>query len=160
MWLGHRDSPNQTLIRDPALIDPLAAASTSYPGGHNEGFGDTFKQLFRDFYHSIETGEYANHPTYPTFEDGHHEILVCDAILTKPHEAKLGPGCLAQRSQREIDSLETTTESTSAHCTSAFWRAIIANSCRAAGSCRVAAEVCFSQRSDELFDLPMSSVSV
>ena len=48
--IGHRDSANQVQIRDPALISPRAAAATSYPGGHNEGFGDTFKQLFVDFY--------------------------------------------------------------------------------------------------------------
>jgi predicted dehydrogenase len=81
MEIGHRDSANQVLLRDPALISPRAAAATSYPGGHNEGFGDTFKQLFVDFYRSIESGEYRSSPSYPTFEDGHHEILVCEAIL-------------------------------------------------------------------------------
>ncbi len=81
LWVGHRDKPNETLIRDPGLIDPLAAAFTSYPGGHNEGFGDTFKQLFRDFYGSIEDGGFRTKPSYPTFHDGHHEILVCEAIL-------------------------------------------------------------------------------
>ncbi len=79
--IGHRDTANETLLRDPALMDPRAAAATSYPGGHNEGFGDTFKQLFLDFYGAIESGEYRARPSYPTFQDGHHEILVCEAIL-------------------------------------------------------------------------------
>ncbi len=83
--IGHRDTPNQCLPRDPSLMDPTAAAATSYPGGHNEGFGDTFKQLFRDFYRSIESGQFASAPTFPTFADGHHEILVCEAIL-KSHQ--------------------------------------------------------------------------
>ena len=48
----------------------------------NEGFGDTFKQLFVDFYRSIETQEFKTQPSYPTFEDGHHEILVCEAIFS------------------------------------------------------------------------------
>ncbi len=81
MSIGHRDCENQVLLRDPALISSRAAGATSYPGGHNEGFGDTFKQLFIDFYRSIESGDFAASPSYPTFQDGHHEILVCEAIL-------------------------------------------------------------------------------
>ena len=42
---------------------------------------DTFKQLFLDFYGAIESGEYRARPSYPTFQDGQHEILVCEAIL-------------------------------------------------------------------------------
>ena len=49
LWIGHRDRPNEWLIRDPALMDPSASSLASYPGGHNEGFPDTFKQLFRAF---------------------------------------------------------------------------------------------------------------
>jgi predicted dehydrogenase len=79
--IGHRDEPNQKLFRDPALMGTRAAGASSYPGGHNEGFGDTFKQLFADFYQSIEAGEFRDQPSFPTFEDGHHEILVCEAIL-------------------------------------------------------------------------------
>jgi predicted dehydrogenase len=91
--IGHRDSANQLLIRDPSLISSPAAGASSYPGGHNEGFGDTFKQLFVDFYRSIQSGEYASNPSYPTFEDGHHEILVCEAILEshrQQHWIKIG----------------------------------------------------------------------
>ena len=81
MVIGHRLSANELLLRDPALIHSRAAAATSYPGGHNEGFGDTFKQLFLDFYRAIDSGNFAFEPTYPTFVDGHHEIVVCEAIL-------------------------------------------------------------------------------
>lgn len=81
MAIGHRDSANEVLLRDPLLIGSRAAAGTSYPGGHNEGFADTFKQLFVDFYRAIESGDFATAPSYPTFDDGHHEILVCEAIL-------------------------------------------------------------------------------
>ncbi len=87
IWLGQRDTPNQVLLKDPALVDSTAASAMSYPGGHNEGFPDTFKQLFVDFYRAIETGSYKDSPTFPTFADGHHEILVCDAIL-KSHQQR------------------------------------------------------------------------
>ncbi len=47
---------------------------SQYPGGHNEGFPDTFKQLFRSFYNSVE-GSVEQLAPYPTFEEGHREIL-------------------------------------------------------------------------------------
>jgi len=84
LQLGNRDSENQTLLRDPGLLSEPARSHAQYPGGHNEGFPDTFKQLFRAFYSAIEKTESANTSdlaTYPTFEDGHREILLCEAIL-------------------------------------------------------------------------------
>ena len=81
LWVGHRDLPNELLTRDPALMHPRAAETTSYPGGHNEGFADTFKQLFVDFYRCIDEGTFKEMPTFPTFADGHREILLCEAIL-------------------------------------------------------------------------------
>lgn len=85
LWIGHRDEPNELLIRDPALLAPAARAIANYPGGHNEGFPDSFKQLFRTFYGAIDAGTVGrgspDPAPYPTFADGHHEILLCDAIL-------------------------------------------------------------------------------
>ena len=71
LWIGERAEPNRELLRDPSLLDPDAARFASYPGGHNEGFPDTFKQCFRSFYSYIEAGDMAAPATYPTFEDGH-----------------------------------------------------------------------------------------
>ena len=85
--IGHRDQANEVLIRDPALVSPRARATISYPGGHNEGFGDTFKQLFRAFYGAIAAGTFTTTPPFPTFADGHHEILVCEAIM-KSHRQR------------------------------------------------------------------------
>jgi predicted dehydrogenase len=81
LWIGHRDDANQSLVKDPALLSPRARTFANYPGGHNEGFPDSFKQLFRDFYGAIERGDFATAPTFPTFADGHREILLCEAIL-------------------------------------------------------------------------------
>jgi predicted dehydrogenase len=88
IWLGHRDAPNQLLLRDPALLSERARNFTGYPGGHNEGFPDTFKQCFRDFYQYIQAGDFAAAPTYPTFADGHREILLCEAILRSHREQR------------------------------------------------------------------------
>jgi predicted dehydrogenase len=81
LWIGHRDRPNELLLRDPALVADAVRPAIGYPGGHNEGFPDTFKQCFRAFYQYIEQGDFAAPPTYPTFADGHREILLCEAIL-------------------------------------------------------------------------------
>ena len=81
LWIGRRDGPNQQVIRDPALLDDLARSFTNYPGGHNEGFPDTFKQCFRAFYQYINAGDWSAPPLFPTFADGHREVLLCEAIL-------------------------------------------------------------------------------
>jgi predicted dehydrogenase len=81
LWIGHRERPNEDLIRDPALVSPAARAYINYPGGHNEGFPDTFKQCFRAFYETIRAGDFTAPPSYPTFADGHREIRLCEAIL-------------------------------------------------------------------------------
>ena len=80
MWVGSRDEANQTLIRDPSLLHDAARQVCGYPGGHNEGYPDTFKQCFRDFYTYIARGDFAAPPTFPTFADGHRDILLCEAI--------------------------------------------------------------------------------
>lgn len=87
LWIGHRHAPNESLLRDPALLGALAAGITNYPGGHNEGFPDTFKQLFRSFYGYISAGDFSAPPRFPTFADGHREILLCEAIL-KSHQTR------------------------------------------------------------------------
>ncbi len=81
LWLGNRDRPNEVLLRDPALMSSTARQHADYPGGHNEGFPDTFKQLFRAFYGHIAKNDPAATPTFPTFEDGHREVQLCEAVL-------------------------------------------------------------------------------
>jgi len=81
LWIGHREKPNESLIRDPALVSDRARRFINYPGGHNEGFPDTFKQCFRSFYNYIAAGDLSAPATFPTFADGHREIVLCEAIL-------------------------------------------------------------------------------
>ena len=91
LWVGNRDSANQTLLRDPGLLSETARSHAQYPGGHNEGFPDTFKQLFRSFYSAIETDETygtIRFADYPTFKDGHREVLLCEAILKSAQEQR------------------------------------------------------------------------
>jgi predicted dehydrogenase len=81
LWIGHRDRPNETFVRDPALLHPSVHPFADYPGGHNEGFPDTFKQLFKAVYRYIDAGDWKAPRDFPTFADGHREVLLCEAIL-------------------------------------------------------------------------------
>lgn len=88
LWIGHRDQANEMLLRDPALLTSEARRLADYPGGHNEGFPDTFKQLFRAIYGYIEAGDYDAPRPFPTFEDGHREVALCEAILRSHRERR------------------------------------------------------------------------
>lgn len=88
LWLGYRDKPNELLLKDPSLLSPEARAITSYPGGHNEGFPDIFKQLFKKIYAYIERGDYTAPTDFPTFLDGHHEMLIAEAIERSAKEGQ------------------------------------------------------------------------
>jgi predicted dehydrogenase len=86
LWIGRRNEPNQLLPRDPGLLSAAARAYASYPGGHAEGYPDSFKQCFKAFYDYIAAGDFSAAAPFPTFEDGHREIVLCEAIL-KSHQA-------------------------------------------------------------------------
>lgn len=81
LHVGYRDKGNETIIRDPSLVYPAAAGIMTLPGGHNEGFADTSKQLFKEVYQYILQGDTTLQPTFPTFDDGLHEARLCDAIV-------------------------------------------------------------------------------
>jgi predicted dehydrogenase len=88
LWVGYRARPNERLLRDPALLSAEAIPYANYPGGHNEGFPDTFKQCFRAFYQSVLDPDLP--VNYPTFEEGHREILLCEAIMTSHRQERWG----------------------------------------------------------------------
>jgi predicted dehydrogenase len=79
LWLGQRNVPNRILIKDPSLLQPGARPFADLPGGHSEGYDDTFKQVFRRFYESLENPEAA--PEYPLFSDGLRQLRIVEAEL-------------------------------------------------------------------------------
>lgn len=81
LWIGKRDSANELLMRDPSLVHKESAALISFPGGHNEGFPDTSKQLFKEVYAAIREGKQPENPSFPTFADGLRELVLCDKII-------------------------------------------------------------------------------
>ncbi|HEX3738757.1 MAG TPA: Gfo/Idh/MocA family oxidoreductase, partial [Terriglobales bacterium] len=45
LWSGQRDAANQLYIKDPSLLKSAARTYADLPGGHSEGYDDTFKQV-------------------------------------------------------------------------------------------------------------------
>ena len=80
LFLGRRDGPNGVLQRDPGLMNATGAAATRLPGGHVEGFADTFAALFAQVYADVAAGGRRDGATYAGFEDGHWEVAFCDAV--------------------------------------------------------------------------------
>jgi predicted dehydrogenase len=80
LWLGHRDEPNQILLRNPALMNEAGRAAAQLPGGHVEGFADSHANHFRAVYADVARGHMAERPPYATFADGHEAMLIGDTI--------------------------------------------------------------------------------
>lgn len=99
LWLGHRDAPNEVLLRDPTLMRPSGAAATRLPGGHAEGFNDTIRALFAAVYRAIAAGGPPSTPDYPTFADGLDVLLVLDAVA---ESARTGVWTSVQRRAPEV----------------------------------------------------------
>jgi predicted dehydrogenase len=87
LWLGHREQANEVLPRDPSLMNAAGAAASFLPGGHIEGFADTFRALYNAVYAAVLDGRPAE-GRYPTFADGHDEVVVCEAVERSAREAK------------------------------------------------------------------------
>ena len=83
LWVGHRERPNETIIKDPSLLAESARKYAHYPGGHPEGYPVGLKNLFINVYDFIrEKRDPVREKTdFPTFADGHKENLVIEAVL-------------------------------------------------------------------------------
>ena len=87
MWIGYRDEPNKLLLKDPALMHPEARAIAGFPGGHAEGYGDTFFRLYEAVYNYLDAGDFSQPADFATFEDGHRQMVLCEAILRSARQA-------------------------------------------------------------------------
>jgi len=79
LWIGRRDGNNELVMKDPSLLEAQARAFADLPGGHAEGYGDTFKQLFRRFYAAVRDPSRASE--LPTFEAGLRQLQLVEAVL-------------------------------------------------------------------------------
>lgn len=90
LWIGKREGANKILMRDASLLSPEAKACTSYPGGHPEGYPDGLKNFMKAFYSFVAEGRdpLKEESPFPTFQDGHNEIAIVEAVLKSSKEGK------------------------------------------------------------------------
>jgi predicted dehydrogenase len=104
LWLGQRSEPNRIILKDPSLLSPAAAAISGFPGGHQEGYGDTLKQLFKRFYQYYRGRRHGRAARFPHLRGRPHR----DAALRRPpaerphrrlggRSARIGPRAWAGR---------------------------------------------------------------
>ena len=67
------------LETDPDVIGAYLEDAAHFPGGHAEGFADTFQQLYLSIHGWIASG-LPGDPPFPTFADGDREVRLCEAI--------------------------------------------------------------------------------
>ena len=80
IWVGRRDGCNGQFVKDPSILAQDTRAVISYPGGHVEGFPDTFKQNFKQIYAAIAAKD-PRYGDFAKFDDGVREMKLCDTIV-------------------------------------------------------------------------------
>ena len=88
LWIGHRDTNNELMIKDPSLVYKDIRDYISYPGGHTEGWADATKHIMLRIYQDILRDPADRKYDYPVFEDGWRELTLCDAIFESAQEQK------------------------------------------------------------------------
>jgi predicted dehydrogenase len=86
LHVGHRDAPNERILRDPSLVAPEAGPLVHYPGGHQEGWPDAMRSLFEDFY-AVVLGDRAAR-IVATFEEAAQIQRVVDAIIRSDRDGR------------------------------------------------------------------------
>jgi len=87
LWIGRRGDANSQLVKDPSILAPGTAKITGYPGGHVEGFPDSFLQNFKLIYSDIENGVVPN-PDYADFLAGIREMKVGEKVIQSAKERR------------------------------------------------------------------------
>lgn len=79
LWIGRRETFNQKVVKDPSILSEAAQSAISYPGGHVEGFPDTFKVQFGKFYRAVLDGD-TSKKEFSNFEDGLREMILNEKV--------------------------------------------------------------------------------
>ncbi len=90
LWIGHRDKPNEILLKDPSLLVSGVRKYAHYPGGHPEGYPDGLKNFFANVYDFIQKRRdpVREKPDFPTFAEGHFEMKLVEAVLRSNREKR------------------------------------------------------------------------
>ncbi|MEO8829230.1 Gfo/Idh/MocA family oxidoreductase [Lapillicoccus sp.] len=91
LWVGHRGALNEVLLRDPSIMSTDAVRVSHYPGGHPEGFAESFLGLVEAVYAAVVDGDHRDDGSYPTFADGVEGLRLEDAVLASHDNGRWAP---------------------------------------------------------------------
>jgi predicted dehydrogenase len=91
LWIGRRGGFNELLLRDATLMSADAQRITHYPGGHAEGFAESFLGLVETVYAAVLDGRQPADPDFPTFADGVEGLHLEDAVLASNDTGRWAP---------------------------------------------------------------------
>ena len=91
LWVGHRADLNQVLLRDPPLMGAEAGRISHLPGGHPEGFAESFLGLVESVYAAVIDGGPRDDGSYPTFADGVEGLFLEEAVLASNDTGRWAP---------------------------------------------------------------------
>ncbi|GGG01228.1 Gfo/Idh/MocA family protein [Paenibacillus abyssi] len=78
--VGFRDKPAETVRRDPGCVKAAALPYLHYPGGHEEGWPESLKNMMLHFYDQV-LGMDNRSQSVASFEEGHNIMLIEEAIV-------------------------------------------------------------------------------
>jgi predicted dehydrogenase len=84
LWIGNRDTANEIMQKDPALVDPTLRSYVHLPGGHQEGWPDANFNVMQSIYGFIAAGRKSGDQrpgAFATFEDGFRANAVVETII-------------------------------------------------------------------------------
>ena len=83
IWIGCRTQPNRLLYKGFDLLYPEAQAIAAPPTWGQDGFSESFRQLFNAVYRYIGEGKYLQNvePDFATFETGHYIELILQGMM-------------------------------------------------------------------------------
>jgi len=89
LWIGKRDEPNKIMVKDPSLVKQELRAFYGLPGGHVEGYADSFKQNIKSIYKKIMENNFTKESEdFATFEDGNDVQLIIDTLFKSAKSKK------------------------------------------------------------------------
>ena len=86
LMIGHRNQPNQLMLKDAVLMEKEVRDYAHYPAGHNEGYPSAVKNFCRNVYRYIRNPKGAI--DFATFEDGHIADCIVEAVLESNRSKK------------------------------------------------------------------------
>jgi predicted dehydrogenase len=88
LFIGHRDAPNQVLMRDFTLMNADRHRGGEPAAGPCGGLRRQLLRLLPRGLFGRRGGRAAGGSTWATFEDGHLEMVFCDAVLRSAQEGR------------------------------------------------------------------------